>query len=224
MTAARVAALTKSPLEAGELALGTNALRTCHDRLVRAGIDPAQYNSRTAATDVTDLMFAMHIRRANFIAFQGIDAEVFDILRRFPNVVRSLTLDNPPPPGTTLLTDSIGDLSGAFTRYVALCNADPICTKAYPDLRQVWQTAFTNLENAPLTVSVPNPVSASAPPVSVLLDGTRGADGLAVALGDPSTYSLIPAAIAQTTGQTEAAIEAVQADYPAPDVAWGADA
>jgi hypothetical protein len=138
--------------------------------------------------------------------------------------VRSLTLDNPPPPGTTVLTDLTGDFSGAFNRYVALCNADPICAKAYPDLRRTWQTGFLNIETQPLVVTVANPNVANAAPVPVLLDGTRGADGLAVALGDPRTYALIPAAIAQTSGQEEAATEAVQADYPAPDEPWGAEA
>jgi pimeloyl-ACP methyl ester carboxylesterase len=224
MSAARVAALTKPAFEAAQLASGAAALRKCHDRLVGSGIDPAQYNSLTAAQDVTDLMYAMQIKRANFVAFQNIDVEVFDILRRFPAAVRSLTLDNPPPPGTTVLTDLTGDFSGAFNRYVALCNADPICAKAYPDLRRTWQTGFLNIETQPQVVTVANPNAANAPPVPVLLDGTRGADGLAVALGDPRTYALIPAAIARTNGQAEAATEAAQADYPAPDEPWGAEA
>jgi class 3 adenylate cyclase/pimeloyl-ACP methyl ester carboxylesterase len=224
MSAVRDADLTKGSFDPGALARGVDGMRKCHARLVASGIDPAQYNSDTAAQDVLDLMFAMNIHRANFVAFENIDIEVFDVLRRAPAAVRSLTLDNPPPPGTTALTDSTGDLSGAFQRYVALCNVDPICVKAYPDLGKAWQTAFANIQTQPELITVPNPARADGPPVHVLLDGTRGADGLAVALGDPKTYALIPAAIAQTTGQPAAAAEAVQADYTTPSEPWGAEA
>jgi pimeloyl-ACP methyl ester carboxylesterase len=224
MSAARIAALTKPALDPGEITRSTAAMHTCHDRLVRSGIDPAQYNPLTAAQDVTDLMYALKVKRANFVAFQDVDIEVFDILRRFPGAVRSLTLDNPPPPGTTDLTDLTGDFSGAFNRYVALCNADAICAKAYPDLRRTWQAAFSDIATRPQVVPAANPNDENAPPVSVLLDGTRGADGLAIALTDPQTYALIPAAIAQTTGESAAASEAVRADYPAPGEPWGAEA
>jgi len=158
------------------------------------------------------------------VASEDTGIEVFDILRRYPNVVRSLTLDNPAPPGTTLISDSIGDMSGAFDRYVALCEADAICAKAYPNLAQSWQTAFANIETQMPTVPVANPAGAAKPPVNLLLDGPRGTDGLAVALADPSTYPLIPAAIVQTTGRPEAAAEALQADYSPPGEPWGAEA
>ena len=224
MAKARIAALTKTAFDPTEVARGTNALQACHTRLVASGIDPAQYNSDTAAQDLLDLMRVMKINRANFVAFESTDTEVFDVLRRFPSGVRSITLDNPPPPGTTLLSDPIGDLSGAFDRFVALCKSDSICVKAYPDLGQGWITAFDNVEVEPPIIDVANPDNANAKPVPMLLDGTRGADGLAVALGDPSTYPLIPAAITQTTGQPEAAAEAIKADYSEPSDPWGAAA
>jgi len=215
---------SKPSLDAGELTRSTDALRRCHARLVGAGIDPAQFNAQTAAQDVVDLMVAMNIRRANFVAFEGIDAEVFSILRSYPAAVRSLTLDNPPPPGTTILSDPVADLSGAFGRYVALCNADPICTRAYPNLGLLWQGAFTNIQTQPQVVPLPNPDNPNGPKIPLLLDGFRGTDGLGQALGDPNTYSLIPAAIAQTTGQPEAAAEALQADFSSPTDPWGAAA
>ena len=123
MSAVQVSALSKPSLDPAEIALGTDALRSCYAGFKARGIDPAQYNYNTAADDLLDLMFALHIQLANFIAYEYADAEVFDVLREAPAAVRSITLDNPPPPGTTGLSDPIGDLAGAFERFVALCRA-----------------------------------------------------------------------------------------------------
>jgi class 3 adenylate cyclase len=224
MSTAVDAALAKPSFDAGATAGGNNAMRTCYAHLVASGIDPAQYNAATAAQDLTDLMYAMNIRQANFVAFEDTDIEVFDVLRRFPNAVRSITLDNPPPPGATTITDSIGDLSGAFDRFAALCAADAICNKAFPHLGPDWITVFTQLENDPPTVAVANPSGSNGPQIHIVLDGTRGADALGQALGDPSAYAILPAAITQTTGQPEAAIETAQADYAPADAPWGAAA
>ena len=141
MTPVRVAALAKPSFDPAEIGRGTDAMRRCHARLVSKGIDPAQYNYDTAAQDLLDLMYALGVHRANFVAFEFADAEVFDVLHRAPAAVRSLTLDNPPPPGITPLSDPIGDLSGAFERYAALCNADPTCAHSYPHLAESWRSA-----------------------------------------------------------------------------------
>ncbi|HTK15497.1 MAG TPA: adenylate/guanylate cyclase domain-containing protein, partial [Acidimicrobiia bacterium] len=122
--AARMNALTKRSDDPNEIARGTAALRRCHADLVARGIDPAQYNFVAAAQDVLDLMWVLKIQHANFVAFQLAGTEAFEVLRRAPGAVRSLTLEDPPPPGQSLLSDPVGDLSGAFGRFVALCEGD----------------------------------------------------------------------------------------------------
>jgi hypothetical protein len=225
MTPILTSGLASASLDPTELARGSAAMRHCRARLVATGIDPAQYNYDTAAHDLLDLMVAMHIQRANFIAFEGADAEVFDVLRKAPAAVRSITLDNPPPPGTTTLSDPIGDLAGAFNRFVDLCDADPICRPAYPNLRQ----GGGKLAAHPSLVTTANPNGSNLPPVRILIDGPRAADALAYGLSQPSVYPLIPQAI-DPTNQAAAlatiAAAAAQNDMPPPDAGafWGAAA
>jgi hypothetical protein len=174
-------------------------------------------------------MVARHIHRANFIAFEEADAEVFEVLRQAPAAVRSITLDNPPPPGTTRLSDPVGDLAGAFTRFTDVCDADPVCRPAYPNLRPTDQSLGAKLAAHPALVTTANPNGPNLPPVHILLDGPRAADALAFALSQPSAYPLIPAAI-DPTNQTAAlatiASAAAQNDMPAPNAFafWGASA
>jgi hypothetical protein len=146
------------------------------------------------------------------------------MVRRAPGAVRSITLDNPFPPGQTLLSDPIGDLSGAFARFDAACNRDPTCARAYPDLSEKLRSSSEKSNKSPALVSAPNPEDSNAPPMKVLLDGRRQADALATALRDASTYRAVPAAINQPES---AAIEAAivrQEDRLVPDAPWGAQA
>jgi pimeloyl-ACP methyl ester carboxylesterase len=227
MSALQISALTSRSLDPTLLVRGTDVMRRCRAQLVAKGVDPAQYNYDTAARDLLDLMFALHIKRANFIAFEYADAEVFDVLRQAPAAVRSITLDNPPPAGTTLLTDPIGDLAGAWSRFVARCDADPICAHAYPNLAQAAQSGAVRLDAHPPLVTTANPNRSNLPAVRVLLDGPRTADALAAGLADPNLYPLIPAAIEpanETTAEATIASGVLQVEYPPPDAPWGAAA
>ena len=227
VNARQVSALTRRSTDTAELALNTDAIRQCRARLVSAGIDPSQYNYDAAAHDLLDLMFARHMAQANFVAFQGFDTEVFTVLRTAPAAVRTVTLENPPPPGSSVLSDPIGDLAGAFNRYVTLCNADPVCEQAYPHLPQSDRSLFASLDVQPPLVTTSNPNGSNLPQVRVLVDGPRSADALGDALRAPSLYPLIPQVIEAanvTTAQDTIAAAVAQGDYPPQDAAWGAEA
>ena len=223
--ATRIPAIGQPSNDPTMVTQGTDGFRRCYARLVRDGIEPAQYNPATAAQDVLDLMYALKIRRADFTAFETTDLEVFAIMRQAPAAVRSITLDNPPPPGATPLTEPVTDLAGAFNRYVALCGASKICAHSYPDLAGSWRSSYTTLETTPSVVSVDNSPGAGVPSVSVLLDGHRAADALATALDTPDTYPLIPAAITQTIADGVTANQALNGgDSFDPSAPWGAQA
>ncbi len=222
--AARERAVSKRSDDPIELADATDAFRTCYSRLVARGIDPAQYNFDAAARDVLDLMYALKIDRANFVAFEHSAAEIFDVLRRAPAAIRTVTLDNPPPPDETRFSDPIGDLSGAFTRFVGLCIEDSICGSHYPDLASTWRTAYMKADANPPLVTVPNPEGSNPAQLQVMLDGPRSADALAAALdsGDPDTYKLIPSVIAQSGADAVVASLALDQEAFNPTAPWGA--
>jgi len=223
-SASRRQALPRRSDDPNAVGSGAHALRQCYARLVAHCIDPAQYNWDAAARDVLDLMFVLNIHSANFVASEFSAVEVFDVLRRAPAAVRSITLDNPPPPGETVFSDPVGDLSGAFTRFVALCNADSTCSAAYPDLAAKWRAAYQRADADPQLVAVPNPEGSSPAVFHVLVTGPRLADALAGALssGDAGTYKLIPAGITQSGIDATVASLAVEQETYRPDAPWGA--
>ena len=198
-TVARRRGLTElSSDRAAERAVA-DALAGCHDRFASAGVDLSQYNFPQAARDVTDLMVALDLDRADFLAHGDTDFIVFDVARRAPAAVRSITLDNPPPPGDSPFAEPTTDFEAAFRRYTDLCEADPVCAQGYPDLLATWQESFDRLQATPVLVDGRNPDDDTAAPIPMLIDGDRATDALRYALGDSATYALIPPVIAETT-------------------------
>jgi class 3 adenylate cyclase len=223
MSSERVAAFVVRANDAAEVARGTAALAKCHARLVGAGIDPAQYNYKVAALDALDLMYVLGIHRADFTASDLVSAEVFEILRIAPQVVRSIMIENPAAPGSTELSQPVSDLAGAFDRFTAQCARDRTCARSYHDLGSDWRATYARYEAHPALVTATDSEDPSALTEKVLLDGPRVADTLAAALADPSTYQLIPAAITEANTDALTASVYVRSDFFSfhADAPWG---
>src|ERR1700730_3459033 len=175
------------------IAQGQAALRACHERLARAGVTLSRYTLDDAADDVLDLMRALHLRRAT-VAAMGDDAiSAYAIVRDAPGAVRTLTLDGPDAPGTSVFSDPTGQFAAAVDEYVALCQTDTKCARAYPNLDAMLRTSWQQRSATPLLVDVADP-DGSHP--RLLFDGDRGAKALASVLGDPRNDPLIAAGIA----------------------------
>jgi class 3 adenylate cyclase/pimeloyl-ACP methyl ester carboxylesterase len=220
---ARLAAFSRRTNDAAANATTINALRTCHDRWTKKGVDLSQYNFDTAAQDVIDLMSVLHIKQANLVALFEIAAEAFAILRHAPGVVRTMTLDNPQPPGETFKSDPIHDLARAFGRFVAFCRADANCGPRHPNLAEQWKAAYEKANDQPTLLSAPNPFEESGAAISVLLDGPRTADALATGLYHPEAYGAIAGAINSPPTAVEANA-VLENDRLVPEAPWGAQA
>jgi class 3 adenylate cyclase len=224
MNAVTTSALTKRANDPDEVGRGATALGQCFDRLVKEGIDPAQYNDAVAAQDALDLMIALHVDHADFTASGEVAAELFEILRVAPAVVRSITVDNPAAPGYTQLSDPTSDLATAFGRFTALCRSDPGCATAYGDLAATWKATYSRYQTSPPLLETSDPNATNAPTFPVLLDGPRAADALAAAMGNPDTYKLIPTAIQAGGADAVVAAQYAASDFGSfhPDAAlWG---
>jgi class 3 adenylate cyclase len=224
MVAATRPALTRPSDDPVAARNEAHALAHCYARLNRNGVDLSQYNVVTGAQDELDLMTALHIAKADFTGSGATSGFIWGVVRRAPGAVRSLTLDNPQTPGTTDLSDPIASLSGAFDRYVAQCRADAQCARSYPYLAGAYRRLYDKFAAHPVLVSAPDPDDNSAPPVPVLLDGPRVAQALNSALGNPSSYGLIPAAITEAAAAPLIASQVLENDYYTwhADAPWGA--
>jgi len=190
------------------------ATRACRSHLLARGIDPADYNYDAQADDVLDLMSVLGLHQVDLVASYGFMHVAFGLLYREPNVVRSVTTEQPEPPGLSASSDPVTEFANAFGRLVDQCNSSPTCHTAYPDLAAIYRDDFAALQANP----VPLPAGASgtgSPPV--LFDGTRLGVAGYEGLQQPATYGLVPAALADRSWNLAAGVVVASVNQ----VLWG---
>lgn len=224
MNANRREALAAPADDPGQTQAGRDALVACRARLVADGIDLAQYNANAEMLDVADLMVALGLTQADFTATNSFAAPLFQLAARYPEAVRSVTIENPAPPDRTPLSEPISDLRRSFDDLLALCQQSATCAASYPELAAQWKAVVDQAAAAPALVTAPEPDDDTAPQIELLLDGFRTVDALNQALTDPATYGLIPTAITDPSAQGVIAQQVLRydrfswsAEYP-----WGA--
>jgi DNA-binding SARP family transcriptional activator/pimeloyl-ACP methyl ester carboxylesterase len=183
-------------------------LRRCYTRLTTAGVDFSHYTLLDGGDDVVDLIRALHLPHVNLAAADIDVPSAFEVVRSAPQVVRTLTLDNPIPPGTAGPLDLVAQLARAFDQYEALCRADAACARAYPDPERTVTDALRGADQHPITVDITEYGRRD----KVRVDRDHATRAIAAALADPTEVGYINAAaaapptqsVANLTAETEA--------------------
>jgi pimeloyl-ACP methyl ester carboxylesterase len=168
------------------------AARACYDRLVGEGIDPSAYTLGAAAADIEDLRRVLGISRWNLISHGTASRLVLEVMRRFPEHIRTAVLDSPQFPQADELSAAPTDLKDAMGRLIAHCVDDRFCDSRFPDLSHAFRDAAAQLQSRP--VDVP---SQDGSQIRVVVDGAAFVRGVRVMLSDNDLQlaSRIPAVI-----------------------------
>jgi pimeloyl-ACP methyl ester carboxylesterase len=126
-----------------------DTVSACRDRLIDQGVDPSAYNLAEIAADVEELRIALGYETWNVEALGTSSVLAFEVLRRYPDHLRSLTLDSPDAPQVDLFSEAIIGTRHAFTRLAERCQQDEACNLAYPELAQTLRSLLTELRATP---------------------------------------------------------------------------
>jgi class 3 adenylate cyclase/pimeloyl-ACP methyl ester carboxylesterase len=218
-------ALTK-PLGDPELeGRNATAIRACYDRWTGAGVDLNQYNHLAAGDDMVDLIRALNLTHVHLVSGYVGTIGALEVIRQLPDVVRTLTLQEPVAPGQSAHTNPAKYLSDAFNNYVSLCQADPACNATFHDLPGEYRRGHDAAGSSPRLVQGDD---GNGHAHEVLLDADRVTQALADALNQRETYPLIAAAIDASIDNPVAATaiagRVIDANAPllTPDYSWGA--
>lgn len=129
-----------------------SAVQACHERLTAEGIDLASYNLEAMAADAEDLRTTLGIDDWNLITWGTTSAISFEIMRRYPEHIRSVAMDSPMPPQVDRFTQAIVGTEWAFGQVVRACTARPACHEAFPNLRAAWREALRGLDAHPSSI------------------------------------------------------------------------
>ena len=133
-------------------------LTACRDQLSRRA-DLKRYTTAASAADYAIVLDALAVRRVHVWGMSYGTRLGYEIARRFPDRVRTLTLEGVVPVTFTWPSRGATDLDAALGAVIDDCTTDAACSSAYPDLRRDVEAAFSRLQSLPIGVNVVDPAT-----------------------------------------------------------------
>ena len=117
-----------------------DALLACKRTLSEQGIDVSTYTPEAIAADVVDLAAAMGYETYNLYGSSFGTMLALTVMRDFPDNVRGVILDGVWPPQVNAAEARHANAASALDAVLRRCEADPECSRRYPQLEQeLWQ-------------------------------------------------------------------------------------
>ena len=114
------------------------ALIDCRKTLAaEEGIDLDTYNSASTAADVVDIASAMGYESFNLYGASYGTVLALTIMRDFPANIRSVVLDGVLPLQVNHYHSLYANQEATLEKLFRQCNADPECSKRYPNLEEI---------------------------------------------------------------------------------------
>jgi pimeloyl-ACP methyl ester carboxylesterase len=128
------------------------AVSACHDRLVSAGIDLSAYNLAESAADVEDLRLALGFDQYNLTATGSSSRIAFEVMRRYPDAIRSAILTSASAPQVDMFTAGIEGTRSSLAALATACAEDTSCATLFPDLEGAMASGLARLFDQPILV------------------------------------------------------------------------
>lgn len=146
--------------------LNLEAMASCAVNL-SGKADLAHFSTDASAADVRDLAQALGYEQINLWGVSYGTRLALEVMRDYPEIVRSAVLDSALPPQVNLFEQQPAGLGRSLGLLFAACAADEACNAAYPDLEQVFYDTVRalNAENARFNAT--DPLSGRAYAVAV---------------------------------------------------------
>lgn len=166
--------------------------RTCRDRLVKRGTEPAAYNTTENTTDFAELREVLGIGEWDVYGYSYGSDLALSYMRNYPQGIRTATIDSVVPPSIVSLPWTWGSAREGITTIFKSCEAQPSCNRHYPHLLPTFIREVRRLEAHPLVRRVRPPQGGA--PVKVVLDGGTLVNML---VGNVPRWPEVPAAITE---------------------------
>jgi pimeloyl-ACP methyl ester carboxylesterase len=130
------------------------AVLACKDRLVGQGINLGAYNSAEGAADLNDIRAALGYDKLNLFGISYGTRVALTVMRDFPGIVRSATLDSSVPVQANLYEDEASNVNRSLNLLFDACRMDTACDAKYPLLRDDFSATVAQLDAHPLSATV----------------------------------------------------------------------
>ena len=134
------------------------SLRTCRDELSQVA-DLAAYNSAASAADVDEIRQALGYEQVNLWGGSYGTRLALEVMRRYPDWLRSVVLDAVYPPDVDLYLELPANFNRALERLFEACAENAVCSEAHPELEQVFYDTARRLDAEPVLREIRNPMT-----------------------------------------------------------------
>jgi pimeloyl-ACP methyl ester carboxylesterase len=125
-------------------------VKTCRDRLIKAGVDLSQYNSARISQDMEALRKALGVKQWNVWGASYGARLAMTFARDFPASTRTVLVDGPYLPEDQ---ERVEDLRGAevvINKIFTKCASDAACSAHFPELRRRFLAALPQIRQQPI--------------------------------------------------------------------------
>ncbi len=137
---------------------GDEAVKECRTRLSsQLHIDLNEYTSLTNANDIHDLITALKVPQADLYGVSYGTRLALEVMRSFPQQVRSVILDSTVPSQTNIFEDDPNVVARVYRTMFDDCAAEPTCAKAHPQLEQRFWTFVAKAQKTPVIMPIQDP-------------------------------------------------------------------
>jgi pimeloyl-ACP methyl ester carboxylesterase len=165
-------------------------LGACLEDWRRQGINIAAYNSAESAADVNDLRLALGYEQVNLYGISYGTRLALNIMRDYPEGIRSVIIDSVFPPQANLDLDIAANAFRSLQEVFQACAVSDACVGKYGDIDTKFYKVVERLEATPVQLEVYGPYREK--PYVVYLDGDLFIDTIFVALYSMASIADIP--------------------------------
>ena len=134
-----------------------DGVRACKEELEQRA-DLTQYTTSIAVEDLEEVRRRLGYQRLNLVGGSYGTRFVQEFLRRHPESARTAILQGAVRMDHRLPLQHAVDGQRAFDMLFLLCEGDPACREAFPDLRQEFWQVLERLEEEPGRATIDNPL------------------------------------------------------------------
>lgn len=166
------------------------AMATCRARAEAEGTDLTHYDTSALADDVEAVRVALGIDQWDLVAVSYGTTVAIEIMRRYPETVRSATLDGTYPPDRNTIEDQQGAIDYGLSLYDQACPPGSACNEGPETISELFQIAVARLDAEPAELEIVDRVTGE--PRTLVLDGGDFANGVLLATGFANFAPFVP--------------------------------
>jgi pimeloyl-ACP methyl ester carboxylesterase len=170
-------------------------LRTVTECLETLPYDPRFFTTSIAVRDLEAVRAALGYSALNLYGSSYGTRVAQHYARRYPTTTRTVIVDGVVAPQVPLGPEIATESQRALDRVLDRCAQDTACNERFPDLRQDFEDLQVTLNDGPVPVTVPNPVTGA--PESLDFGTQHMAVAIRLLLYDARSIALIPLSITE---------------------------